>query len=350
MAIRSKTFRESYYEDIKLFQTIWLKFWTAVFIIGLVLLPFLGDPYFVYLVNLSCIATVAALGLNILTGFTGQISLGHAAFLAIGAYTATNLAQRLGTPFWVNLPAAGLTAAIAGALVGIPCLRLKGLYLAMATMAFGVLVEYVVITWDGLTGGVRGMSMPAVSIAGYSLDSDEQKYFFLLSVTVLMLAAANNIMRTRIGRAFVAIRDRDVAAEAIGVNLTKYKMLAFAISSFYAGVAGALYSYTLNYIHPEHFTLLLSIQYIAMIIVGGMGSVIGTVFGSVFIVVMPEFIKMFAQALGSLVPAVAGRYDEEWNIAAFGLLIMLFLIFEPGGLYALWSRVKVGFRNWPFTY
>lgn len=350
MAIRSKTFKESYYEDIKLFQTIWIKFWIAVFVVGLVLLPFFGDPYFVYLVNLSCIATVAALGLNILTGFTGQISLGHAAFLAIGAYTATNLGQRLGMPFWITLPAAGAVAAIAGALVGIPCLRLKGLYLAMATMAFGVMVEYAVITWDGLTGGVRGMSMPELSIGGYALDSDEKKYFFLLLVTALMLAAAANIMRTRIGRAFVAIRDRDVAAEAIGVNLTWYKVLSFAISSFYAGVAGGLYSYTLGYIHPEHFTLLLSIQYIAMIIVGGMGSIVGTVFGAAFVVVTPEFIKMFAQALGKLVPAVAGRYDEEWNIAAFGLMIMLFLIFEPGGLYALWNRVKVGFQNWPFTY
>lgn len=350
MAIRSKTFRESYYEDIKLFQTIWIKFWTALFVIGLASLPFFGDPYFVYLVNLSCIATVAALGLNILTGFTGQISLGHAAFLAIGAYTATNLSQRLGTPFWINLPAAGVAAALAGALVGIPCLRLKGLYLAMATMAFGVMVDYAVITWDGLTGGVRGMSMPQLTIGGYALDSDEKKYFFLLAVTALMLTAATNIMRTRIGRAFVAIRDRDVAAEAIGVNLTSYKVLSFAISSFYAGVAGALYSYTLGYIHPEHFTLLLSIQYIAMIIVGGMGSIVGTVFGAVFIVVTPEFIKMFAQGLGAMVPAVAERYDEEWNIAAFGLMIMLFLIFEPGGLYAVWNRVKMGFRNWPFTY
>lgn len=350
MAIRSKSFRESYYEDIKLFQTIWIKFWIAMLVIGLVLLPFFGDPYFVYLVNLCCIATVAALGLNILTGFTGQISLGHAAFLAIGAYTATNLGQRLGTPFWINLPAAGVVAALAGALVGIPCLRLKGLYLAMATMAFGVMVEYAVITWDGVTGGVRGMSMPELSIGGYALDSDEKKYFFLLAVTFLMLAAANNIMRTRIGRAFVAIRDRDIAAEAIGVNLTWYKVLSFAISSFYAGVAGGLYSYTLGYIHPEHFTLLLSIQYIAMIIVGGMGSIVGTVFGAVFIVVTPEFIKMFAQGLGNLIPAVAGRYDEEWNIAAFGLMIMLFLIFEPGGLYALWNRVKTGFTNWPFTY
>ena len=322
----------------------------VVFLVLLILLPIVGDPYFVYLVNLSCLATVAAVGLNILTGYTGQISLGHAAFLAIGAYTATNLANHLGTPFWINLPAAGVIAAIAGALVGIPCLRLKGLYLAMATMAFGVMVEFVVITWESVTDGVRGMNMPTPTVFGYELDSDEKMYFFLLIVTGLMLLAATNIMRSRVGRAFVAIRDRDIAAEAIGVDITYYKVLSFAISSFYAGVAGGMYSYTLGYIHPEHFTLLLSIQYIAMIIIGGMGSIVGSVFGAVFLVVIPEFITLFAQGLAEVFPAMQGRYDEEWNIAAFGLLIMIFLIFEPGGLYAIWNRIKVFFKNWPFTY
>lgn len=350
MAIRSPTFKESYYEDIKLFQTIWIKFWVAVLVLGLVLLPIIGDPYFVYLVNLSCIATVAALGLNILTGFTGQVSLGHAAFLAIGAYGSSIMALRFNTPFWVNLLFGGGAAAVAGAIVGIPCLRLKGLYLAMATMAFGVVVEYLVITWDGLTGGVRGMNMPKLAFAGYSLDTDEKMYVFLLVITGLMLAAAKNITRTRVGRAFVAIRDRDIAAETIGVNITYYKVLSFAISSFYAGVAGGMYSYTIGYIHPEHFTLLLSIQYIAMIIVGGMGSIVGTVFGAVFIVVIPEFIKLFAQGSAKLFPFMKDRYDEEWNIAFFGLLIMIFLIFEPGGLYSIWTRIKVSFKNWPFTY
>ena len=350
MPIRSKTFKESYYEDIKLVQTIWLKFWLVILLAVIVLLPILGDPYFVYLVNLSCLAAVAAVGLNILTGYTGQISLGHAAFLAIGAYTAANFANHFGTPFWINLPAAGLVSAAAGALVGIPCLRLKGLYLAMATMAFGMMVEFVVITWEGLTEGVRGMSMPTLTVFGYELDTDEKMYFFLLAVTALMLLTAANIMRSRIGRAFVAIRDRDIAAEAIGVDVTYYKVLSFAVSAFYAGVAGGLYAYTLGYIHPEHFTLLLSIQYIAMIIIGGMGSIIGSVFGAIFLVVMPEFIKMFAQGLAEVFPAMQGRYDEEWNIAAFGLLIMVFLIFEPGGLYAIWNRIKVFFKNWPFTY
>lgn len=350
MAIRSKTFSESYYEDIRFFRTIWLRLWMVVFIIILGLMPYWGGTYLVYLVNLSCLAIVAALGLNILTGYCGQLSLGHSAFLAVGAYTTALLASKFNLPFWITLPAGGLTSALAGIIIGFPCLRLKGLYLAMATMAFGMVIEFAVITWEGLTGGVRGLYVPMLSIGGYELDTDEKMFYFLIIVTAIMTAAASNIVRTRVGRAFVAIRDRDVAAEVIGVNLTRYKVMAFAIGSFYAGLAGGLYAYVMAYIHPEHFTLLLSIEYLAMIIVGGLGSILGTIFGAIFIVVIPEFIKMFAQALESLIPALAGKYDQEWNIAAFGLLIMLFLIFEPGGLNAIWGRIKTGFKSWPFTY
>jgi len=350
MPIRSKTFCESYHEDIKLLNTIWSKCWMGLFIVGLLLLPYMTDTYIVYMVNLSCIAVVAAVGLNILTGFTGQISLGHAAFLAIGAYTAAILGEGLGMPFWITLPAGGLVSAFAGILVGIPCLRLKGLYLAMATMSFGVMVEYVLITWKGLTGGERGMYMPEVNISGFVLDTDEKVFYFLVGITALMVIAAKNIVRTRVGRAFIAVRDRDIAAEVMGVDLTGYKVTAFALSSFYAGVAGGMYAYVMGHIHPEHFTLLSSVEYMAMIIIGGLGSILGSIFGAIFIVVVPEVIKLMAQGVETLIPAMQGRYDEEWNIAVFGLLIMLFLIFEPGGLNAIWLRIKTGFKNWPFTY
>ena len=350
MPIRSKTFCESYHEDIKLLNTIWSKFWTGVFILALLTLPYTTDTYIVYLVNLSCIAVVAAIGLNILTGFTGQISLSHAAFLAIGAYTAALLANHLDMPFWITLPAGGLVSAATGMLVGIPCLRLKGLYLAMATMSFGVMVEYVLITWKDLTGGERGMYMPEVNLFGLLLDTDESVYYFLICLAALMIIIAKNIIRTRVGRAFIALRDRDIAAEVIGVNLTGYKVMAFSLSSFYAGVAGGMYAYVMGHIHPEHFTLLASVEYMAMIIIGGLGSILGSILGAVFIVVVPEFIKLFAQALEAAIPFMQGRYDEEWNIAVFGLLIMLFLIFEPGGLNAIWQRIKTGFKNWPFTY
>ena len=350
MAIRSKTFRETYYEDIKLLQTLWIKAWIGLFILGLVVAPFATDPYVVYLINLSCVATVAALGLNLLTGFTGQISLGHAAFFAIGAYCTAILSSEFGMPYWLCLPASGFFAAFTGLLLGIPCLRLKGLYLAMATMSFGVVVEYVVITWEGVTKGVRGIGIPTPKVFGYPLDSNEKLYYFLLAVTAIAVVAATNLVRTRIGRAFIAIRDRDIAAEVMGVNLTKYKVMAFAIGSFYAGVAGGLYAYLMHYIHPEHFTFLLSVQYLAMIIVGGLGSILGSVFGAVFITIIPEFIKGLADLLTLAIPALQDKYDDGWNIAAFGLLIMLFLIFEPKGLFGIWIRVKTCFKNWPYTY
>ena len=181
-------------------------------------------------------------------------------------------------------------------------------------------------------------------------DTDEKVYYFLLAVTAIMVIAAKNIVRTRVGRAFIAVRDRDIAAEVMGVDLTLYKVTAFALGAFYAGVAGGMYAYVMGHIHPEHFTLMSSVEYLAIIIVGGLGSVLGSIFGAVFIVVIPEFIKLAAQAVVKVIPAMAGKYDEEWNIAVFGLLIMLFLIFEPGGLNAIWQRTKTGFKNWPFTY
>jgi branched-chain amino acid transport system permease protein len=349
MAIRSRTFHESYREELALFPTICARAWLAAFLVLLVAFPFVAGPYPVYLASLACISLVGALGLNLLTGYTGQISLGHSAFLAIGAYAAALLAGRFDLPFWLVLPAAGAVAAAAGIAVGLPCLRLKGLYLAMATMAFGVVVEHVVVTWSSLTGGVRGLRMAPPRLGGLVLGGDDAKYFFLVSVAGVMLVAARNIVRTRVGRALVAIRDRDVAAQALGVNITAYKVLAFALSSFYAGVAGALYAYTLGYIQPEQFTFLLSIEYLAMNIVGGLGSILGSVLGACFVVLMPEMIKGAAQALETLLPALHGRYDDEWNVAAFGLAIMLFLIFEPGGLNAIYGRAKVGLKNWPFT-
>ncbi len=348
--MRSKTFRESYREDIRIFQTIWVKFWLALFIVALLLVPFWADPYVVYMANTSGIAIIAAMGLNILTGLTGQISLGHAAFVALGAYTSAILATRLNMPFWLTIPSGGVVAAFFGTLLGFPCLRLKGLYLAMATMSFGVVVDYVVTHWEALTMGVRGISVPPPTIFGFTLDDPSRLFYVTIFFVGVLTIGAKNIARTRLGRAFVAIRDRDVAAGVIGVNLTKYKVMAFAIAAFYGGVAGGLYSYSTRYLNPESFTLLLSIEYIAMIIIGGLGSILGSILGAVFLTVTPDLIKGIADFTGQHIVFLQGRYDEEWNVAAFGLLIMIFLIVEPTGLNGIWSRIKTSFRNWPFTY
>lgn len=333
-----------------IFQTIWTKFWLTLFMAGLLSLPLWADPYIIYMVNISGIAIIAAMGLNILTGLAGQISLGHAAFVALGAYTSAILASRLSLPFWVTIPSGGVVAAFFGTLLGFPCLRLKGLYLAMATMSFGVVVEYAVTHWESMTMGVQGMSVPPPVIFGATLGDPSRLFYVIIFFLILLTVGAKNIARTRVGRAFVAIRDRDVAAEVIGVNLTKYKVMAFTISAFYGGMAGGLYSCSTGHLHPENFTLLLSIEYIAMIIVGGLGSILGSILGAVFLTLMPDVIRGFAAFMGQNFAFLQGRYDEEWNVATFGLLIMIFLIAEPTGLSGIWSRVKTIFKNWPFTY
>jgi branched-chain amino acid transport system permease protein len=348
--MRSKTFRESYREDIKLFHTLWIKGWITALMLFLLSFPLWADPYLIFLANLAGIAVIAAMGLNILTGFTGQISLGHSGFVALGAYTSALLATKTGCPFWLSIPAGGLVASFFGILLGFPCLRLKGLYLAMATMSFGVVIEYVVTHWESLTMGVRGISMPRASLLGISLGNDERFFYVILTFVVILTLAAKNLVRTRVGRAFVAIRDRDIAADVMGVDLTQYKVTSFAISAFYGGIAGGLYSYYMGYLHPENFTILLSIEYIAMIIVGGMGSILGAIFGGIFLTMIPDFMKAFAEYLGKYFVFLQGRYDAEWNIAAFGLLIIIFLIVEPTGLNGIWGRVKRCFKNWPYTY
>ncbi len=350
MVILSKGFKESYREDIKLFQTIWIKVWLGLFLILFLILPSFADSYIIYLVNLSEIAILGALGLNILTGCTGQISLGHAAFMAIGAYTVGILTFTFDTSFWIALPLAGVISAAAGVVIGIPCLRLKGLYLAMATMVFGEVITHISIHWETLTKGVRGISVPPIEIFGYPLDTDEKFYYLMFLITALLLLAAKNVLRTKAGRAFIAIRDRDIAAESMGVSLTRYKVLAFALSSFYVGIAGGFYAYYTSYVHPEHFNIMLSVEFIAMIIVGGMGTILGSIFGAVFITLVPEGLRWVSYAVGQIYPVVADKFSDDWNIAFFGLLIMLFLILEPGGLVAIWERIKTSFKTWPFTY
>lgn len=350
MAIRSRTFKETYREDIKLFQTIWIKFWLAIFFLGLLSAPLWADPYIIYMANIAGIAAIGAIGLNILTGFTGQISLGHAAFVAIGAYTSALLAHHTGIPFYVNILIGGLVAASFGIILGLPCLRLKGLYLAMATMSFGVVVEYTITHWDSLTRGVRGFRVPPVTLFGHILNDDATFFYVLMLFLLLLTIAAKNIIRTRVGRAFVAIRDRDVAAETMGVDVTKYKVMAFGISAFYGGVAGGLYGYYTAYVLPENFSVLLSIEYVAMVIVGGMGSISGSILGAAFLTLIPDIIKGLTEFIGQYISLFQDIYNDEWNIASFGLLIIVFLIVEPKGLNGIWIRIKTCFKEWPFTY
>jgi branched-chain amino acid transport system permease protein len=345
----SGDFKETYRDDLKIFQTAFVKFWLLLFCLFLLVFPFAASRYLIYLANLSGIAIIGALGINLLTGYTGQVSLGHAAFLAIGAYTSAILSSRFGIPFWILLPLSGISAAISGLLIGIPSLRLRGLYLVITTLAFQFIVEHVIYRWESLTHGDNGIALDTPDLAGIILDTDRRFYYLVIVVVVLSVMTIKNITRAKVGRAFQAIRDRDITAETMGINLTKYKLLAFTVSSFYAGVAGALYAFYMAYISPDHFSLMVSIHYVAMIIVGGMGSVLGSIFGAIFITLLPEVLGVFTRAVGELFPASISRFGDVKGIV-YGLVIVGFLIYQPRGLYGSWVKLKTYIKTYPFTY
>ena len=347
--MRCGDFKESYIKDEEIFQSIFVKFWLGLFILFLLFLPMVADAYVMYVANLIGFAIIGAVGLNILTGFTGQISLGHAAFVGVGGYTAAILMTKLNFSFWLALPCAGFVAAGAGLVIGIPSLRVKGLYLCMATLAAQFIFEFIFIHWEAMTHGIRGINVPAPVLGNFALDTEKRFYFLTLVMVILAVVYARNLIRSRVGRAFVAIRDRDLAAEIMGISLFRYKLTAFAISSFYAGVAGALWVSFMRIVTPEHFPFHLSIQYLAMVIVGGMGSVLGSIFGAIFMVLTPEVLNVLSAALSQMVPAI-GQLFIPMKEVVFGAFIVLFLIFEPMGLAEIWRRIKAFFLLWPFSY
>ncbi len=343
------TFNTTYKQDMALFRTKFLKFWMAVFFIALIVFPFVSNYYFLSLANLIGIAIIGALGLNILTGFAGQISLGHGAFIGVGAYTSALLVMRLHFPFWIAIIFAGFFTAIVGLIFGIPSLRVKGLYLAIATLAAQVIINFVMIHWSSLTKGTSGLPVNPPSLFGFVFDTDKKYYFLTMFFAVLATTFAKNLQRSRVGRAFMAIRDNDLAAEIIGINLYKYKLLAFFVSSFYAGVAGSLWAHYVTIITPEHFTLSVSVDYLAMIIIGGVGSVLGSIYGAIFMVLLPEILKLIAGALSGIYPSI-GNFVSAMRDVVFGLTIILFLIYEPDGLNHRWQMIKAYWKLWPFSY
>jgi branched-chain amino acid transport system permease protein len=326
---------------------------TAILLFFFLVLPLSVHEYYLSIVNLVSIAVVGALGLNILVGYTGQISIGHGAFMSVGAYTAANLAVRLDSPWPVNLLAGGLMAAAIGAIVGIPSLRIKGLYLAIATLAGQLIIEWTInhVTW--ISGGVQAsIEVPRPSVLGLTIDTQREMYFFLLFFVVIAVVATMNLVRSRIGRAFIAIRDHDIAAEIIGVDIFRYKLLAFAISSFYAGVTGVLYTYYLGIANYEQFQITVSIDYLAMIIIGGLGTVLGSVFGAAFVTLLPIAIRYAMEAFGEVLFGTAAVHNiiPNLRLILFGVLIIFFLVVEPEGLNRLWRNIRNYFRVWPFAY
>jgi branched-chain amino acid transport system permease protein len=350
----SGVFKTDYGADMALYPLPIAK-WAvaAAAVLFIVVAPLTLGEYLISILNLILIAAVGAMGLNILVGYTGQVSIGHAAFMSVGAYTAANLIVRVGAPFWVAIPAGGLMAALVGAVVGIPSLRIKGLYLAIATLAAQLIIEWTINHVPWISGGVQAsIEVPRPSVFGTPLKTQTQLYFFLMFFVVLAIVAMQNLVRGRIGRAFIAVRDHDTAAEIIGIDIFRYKLLAFAISSFYAGVTGVLYTYYLGIANYEQFQINVSIDYLAMIIIGGLGSVLGSVLGAAFVTLLPIVTRWVLEGVGGLLFSQADLLNiiPNLRLVMFGGLIVLFLVLEPEGLNRLWVNIRNYFRMWPFSY
>jgi branched-chain amino acid transport system permease protein len=346
--------KTSYEADMALYPLPIARWTVAVLaVIFFLLIPLTLHEYYLSVANLVWIAIVGALGLNILVGYTGQVSIGHGAFMSVGAYTAANLATRLDSPWPVNLLAGGLMAAAVGAVVGIPSLRIKGLYLAIATLAGQLIIEWTINHVTFISGGVQAsISVPRPRLGSMVLSSQRDMYYFLLVFVVIAIVGTMNLVRSRVGRAFIAIRDQDIAAEIIGIDIFRYKLLAFAISSFYAGVTGVLYTYFLGIANYEQFQIGVSIDYLAMIIVGGLGSVLGSIFGAIFITLLPIVIRLSMESFGSVFfnPQTVLNLIPNLRLMLFGALIIFFLVVEPDGLNRLWRNIRNYFRIWPFAY
>lgn len=347
--LRCGDFRTSYAADMAIFETAFARNATVAFLVALAAVPAFASTYWLDVGNRVAIACVAALGLNILTGFTGQISLGNAAFLAVGAYATAALAGKLGLPFPIAIPLSGLAAALVGMVFGVPSLRLKGLYLAMATLAAHFIVEFTATHWDALTGGVNGISIPAASAGPLVLDSDARLFYLTVPVAAGLALFAANLFRTKVGKAFLAIRDQDISAEVMGVRVFRYKLLAFGVSSFYVGVAGSLLAYQARIISPENFPISLAVDQLGMIIIGGLGSVQGSLLGAAFLTVLPEALRLSTGALAGEYPHLTALF-APLKTGLFGLVIVLFLVFEPDGLAARWRLIKAYWRLYPFSY
>jgi len=346
-------FKTTYAADMAVYP-LPLARWTVAGVVALlVVLPLSLSEYYLSILNLILIAVVGALGLNILVGYTGQISVGHGALMSVGAYTAANLITRLHAPFWLAVPAGGMMAAAIGAVIGVPSLRIKGLYLAIATLAGQLIIEWTINHVPWISGGVQAsIDVPRPSVLGTQLKTQTQLYFFLLFFAALATLGMINLARSRIGRAFIAIRDQDVAAEIIGIDIFRYKLLSFAVASFYAGVTGVLYTYYLGVANYEQFQINVSIDYLAMIIIGGLGSVLGSIFGAIFVTMLPIATRWTLESLGGFIfsPSELANIIPNLRLVIFGALIIVFLALEPEGLNRLWRNILGYFRVWPFSY
>jgi branched-chain amino acid transport system permease protein len=351
--IPSGDFRTSYAADTTIFPT-----WTSrnFVIAGIVLLcfaPQLLSGYWLSILIQIGIFSIAALGLNILVGFTGQISIGHAAFFLFGAFSSAYISNNLPVPVFFSIPLAGVVTALVGLIFGVPAARLKGLYLVIATLA----AQYILLDFFSRAEWFSGGSVPAsanpFSIFGHTLQGDRQYFYVVLAYVLASYILVTNLMRTRDGRALVAIRDHYLSAEIMGINLTKYRTLSFGLAAFFAGIAGAIYAHYQLVISQEGFGIERSILFLAMIIIGGTGSIMGTLMGTAFVVLVPETMEFISLSLkgGAIDRALALNNNITFlREIAIGLIILVFLMFEPDGLAHRWRQIKAYWKLYPFSH
>ncbi len=341
-------FRTDYAQDLALLQTRTERASLAVFVVALTIFPFAASPFALDLACQVFLASIGALSLMLLTGYAGQISLGHAGLLAAGAFTTGILAREVHAPFWITLPASAVTGIVLGFIFGLPSLRLRGLYLAISTLALHFIVIYLGGDYETKRGFSTGIVIDPPSLAGFQLTDGRAWYFVLLVAAALSLMICINLLRSRSGRAWRAIHARETVAEALGIGIARYKLLAFVISSSMTSVAGCLFAYYRGFVSVEAFDLFLAIQYVAMIIIGGMGSLLGALLGAAFVTLFPYAIE----ALLGLLPNVQALAADIFavNYAAFGVVMILFLVLEPLGLVGIWHRLQNYFLMWPFKY
>ena len=333
-------FKTSYEQDMRLVKHAGQAFWYGLLGLALAAAPLLPE-YYLSQLTFVCIYALVGMGLMLLTGYTGQISLGHAAFLAVGAYTEAVL-QAKGVPFGVSLLAAGALAGLAGIVIGLPALRLTGIYLAIATIAFGFIVQEVLARWESVTRGNSGITVKSISVGSFQFDAEWKLYYLALGLLVLAVTGVMNLLRAPTGRAFVAIRDSEISAQSMGIHLARTKTTAFALSAALTGIAGALYAHKVTFISPEQFGILLSIELAMMIFIGGIGSLHGAVYGAIFLIALPQLIAVAKDHL----PAAIG-HQTGLEPTVFGLIMVLVILFEPLGIYGRWLKVRHYLETFP---
>ncbi len=348
MSRASGYFKTDYRSDLVLVETRFQWFWVGLLAALLLVFPFLAGPFGLDLANQVFLAIVGSVALMLLSGHAGQISLGHAGLLAAGAFTTGILVKEMGAPIWLTLPASALVGGLLGIVFGLPSLRLKGLYLAISTLALHFIVVFLGGEYETIRGFSTGILIDPPLIFGWELSDPRAWYFGLLLIDVMVVLFALNLVRSRTGRAWAAIRGREVAAEALGISVHWYKLSVFVVSSVLTSIAGCLFAYYHSFVSVEAFSLFLTIQYVAMVIIGGLGSILGAILGAIFVVLFPYVIEWAMATLP--VPTRFADYIFAVNFASFGLIMILFLVLEPLGLVGIWHRLRDYFLEWPFRH